>query len=78
MNRFITDPENYTFDDLRNYDWDVIQTNITVDSVKMMEWVKSIEEQLPTISYLLEYIIIYKTNWEEKFISLKKKTTYDW
>ena len=39
---------------------------------------KSIEEQLPTISYLLEYIIIYKTNWEEKFISLKKKTTYDW
>jgi hypothetical protein len=51
MNRFITDPENYTFDDLQNYDWDVIQTNITVDSVKMLEWFNAIEEQFADCCY---------------------------
>jgi Aspartyl/Asparaginyl beta-hydroxylase len=51
MNRFITDPENYTFDDLQNYDWDVIQTNITVDSVKMMEWFNTVEDQFADCCY---------------------------
>jgi hypothetical protein len=43
MNRFITDPENYTFADLQNYDWDVIQTNITVNVDKMMEWANEVK-----------------------------------
>ena len=51
MDRFITDPENYTFADLQNYNWDVIRTNITVDSGKMLDWVNTIEEKYSDCCY---------------------------
>ena len=31
MTKIITDPQNYTREDLRNLDWDMVKLNVTVD-----------------------------------------------
>lgn len=38
MERFITNPQEYTLSDLRNYDWDIIKLNITFDVEPMLKW----------------------------------------
>jgi hypothetical protein len=38
MNKFITNPQDYTIDDLRNNEWDIVKLNITFDIEPMLEW----------------------------------------
>jgi len=45
MERFITDPENYTFNDLQNNDWDVVKLNIRFDNNQMKQWYDEIAEK---------------------------------
>jgi hypothetical protein len=43
MNRFITNPQDYTLQDLRSYDWDIVKLNITFDVEPMIEWFEELK-----------------------------------
>lgn len=45
MNRFITDPENYTAEDLANRNWDAVRLNVSVDVEGIQHWYRTILDQ---------------------------------
>lgn len=49
--RVIRDPENYTAQDLKNYDWDVIELPITVNASALMDWFREVEEKYSDCSF---------------------------
>lgn len=43
MERFITNPQDYTREDLKSYDWDIVRLNITFDVEPMLEWFEELK-----------------------------------
>ena len=38
MERYITNPQDYSLKDLRNYDWDIIRLNVTFDPEPLVKY----------------------------------------
>lgn len=54
MSRFLKHPNNLTPKDLENYDWDLIELPITLDTESWHEWYYTIKEKFDHYSYNLD------------------------
>lgn len=52
MTKIITDPQNYTRENLRNLDWDIVKLNVTVDPKPMLEWFNTVKSTTPDSLFL--------------------------
>lgn len=61
MERFIKDPHNYTYAQLQNNDWDILETNITVDVDAFKEWSDTVQEKFSDCGFnFIEHMHLLK------------------
>ena len=53
MQRYITDPNNLTINDIHNTDWDIIELPFTVDHMGLLSWYHEIKDTLPDAKFVV-------------------------
>jgi len=66
MDRYITNPKDYTFNDLLNYNWDVIELPITVDTIGMMNWYTEIDKNYSDSKFDLSMLHLLQPQLRDK------------
>jgi hypothetical protein len=62
MTKIITDPENYTREDLRNLDWDMVRLNVTIDIEPMLEWFNQVKISTPESLFLFSQKDLFESH----------------
>lgn len=62
MSTLITNPQDYTIDDLKNNDWDMIRLNITFDPEPLLEWFREVNASHPESLFLFSMKHLFKSH----------------
>jgi len=73
MERNITNPKDYTAEQLRNYDWDVIELPITFDTVAMMEWYNTVVEKHSDNIFHIGKLEFIRPDFKEKAVEFAER-----
>lgn len=73
MERFITNPQDYTFDDLQNHDWDVIKLNITFNADALLDWCKTVMQDNQDSIWSFDRDDLVDEGFKEEFLRQREK-----
>jgi len=65
MTKIITDPQNYTREDLRNLDWDMVKLNVTIDPKPLLEWFETVKTTSPESLFLFSMKDLFQSHFLE-------------
>lgn len=73
MKRYITDVSTLTANDLKNYDWDIIELNIKIDHLEMKNWFNVISEKYSDLQFNVSKTELMKPEIRSKMIEFQEK-----
>lgn len=69
--RLITNPKDYTAEQLKNYDWDIIELDIAIDHAELRKWYNTIATEYSDMQFNISKIELMKPELRDRMIDFK-------
>ena len=73
MDRYITNVSSLTAEDLKNYDWDIIELNIDINHAEMREWYNTIVTKYSDMQFNVSKTELMKPEIRDRMIEFKEQ-----
>ncbi len=73
MDRYISDTSSLTSNDIKNYDWDIIELNIDTNHSEMREWYEIILRKYPDLQFNVSKTELMKRELREKMEEFREQ-----